>query len=250
MKKQNIILILILIVCVVCAGIVASQTIFSNTEYTTLRISDSCTVEVPVSDEAVNSTDNYGIFIYQDPKHDLNITSFNSQDGVTLSGAVQMASIRDNALLNNKQIIENGTTIYHNEKTGVYSIFIGNNQTHDNILIQCSDLDILMHVLHSVKYSNGESFNNTSTNSASSSSDLSDSNSNSNSGQYDTCIQCGKQVPGTGMRYLCDSCKAERYDFYNDEGYYDSSNYGGGSSSSASGSSSGGSYSGTSESEY
>lgn len=249
MKKQNIILILILIVCVVCAGIVASQTIFSNTEYTTLRISDSCTLEVPVSDEAVNSIDNYGIFIYQDPKHDLNITSFNSQDGVTLSGAVQMASIRDNALLNNKQIIENGTTIYHNEKTGVYSIFIGNNQTHDNILIQCSDLDILMHVLDSVKYSNGESFNNTTTNSASSSSDLSDSNFDSNNDQYDTCIQCGKQVPGTGMRYLCDSCKAERYDSYNEE-YYDSLNYGGGSSSSASGSSSSGGSSGTSEGEY
>lgn len=206
MRIKNVLIILIIIAVVVCGAIAAYTFMNSDVQYTDLKVSGSCILSVPESDDAVNSTDNYGIFFYSDREHNLNITSYNSEEDKSLSGAVQMASIRDNQLLGGKPITENGTTVYLNEKTGVYSIFIGNNETHDNILISCSDLDMLMHVVKTVKYSNGSPDDNNQTTGdegsnndnqqSSSSADSSSSNGCDHEieGPDGVCIKCGKQL--------------------------------------------------------
>ena len=149
MNSKNLIIIGIIIIIVVCVIAAAYFILNPTVKYTSLKVSGSCELQVPISNDNVSSSDNYGIFHYQDKEHDLNITSYNSEESKSLGGAVQMASIRDKQLLGGKTIIKDNLTVYQDEKTGVYSIFIGNNKTHDNILISCKDLDILIHVANS-----------------------------------------------------------------------------------------------------
>ena len=151
-----------IIIVVICA-ITAYFLVFNNQqlEYTTLQVSNTCSLQVPVSNDVENATDSYGIVYYQDKEHNLNITSFNSQEGVALSGGIQMASLRDSQQLNCQVVVENGTSIYFNKDTGIYTIFIGNNNTHDNILISTPDKDLLLTIVNSVNYGGDVQDNNT-----------------------------------------------------------------------------------------
>ena len=86
-----------------------------------------------------------------------------------------MASLRDTQQLNSQVIIENGTSIYYNKDTGIYCVFIGNNITHDNILISTPNKELLLTILSTVNYSN----DNQDTSSASENSNIEDSSSTS-----------------------------------------------------------------------
>lgn len=164
MKKENLIIIGAIVI-VIIAVLATVFLVFNNeTEYTTLQISKTCSLQVPVSNDADSSTDNYGIFYYVDKEHDLNITGFNSVEGVTLSGAVQMASLRDSQQLNSQVVVENGTSIYYNKDTGIYTIFIGNDTTHDNILISTHNKDLLLTIVNSVNYGGDNQDNNSGNN--------------------------------------------------------------------------------------
>lgn len=78
MKKDNIIIIAAVVIAII-AVLATVLLVFNNeTEYTTLQISKTCSLQVPVSNDADSSTDYYGIFYYVDKEHDLNITGFNS----------------------------------------------------------------------------------------------------------------------------------------------------------------------------
>lgn len=70
--------------------------------------------------------------------------------------------LRDSQQLNNQGLVENGTSVYYNQNTGTYTIFIGNDETHDNILITTHDKDLLLTIVNSVIYSNANKTNNTS----------------------------------------------------------------------------------------
>lgn len=65
-----------------------------------------------------------------------------------------MATIRDKKLVGAEPQIINGTSVYYDKETKTYNIFTGNDKTHDNILISCTNLDILIHVLNSINYGN------------------------------------------------------------------------------------------------
>lgn len=176
MKKENLIIIGAIVI-VIIAVLATVFLVFNNeTEYTTLQISKTCSLQVPVSNDADSSTDNYGIFYYVDKEHDLNITGFNSVECVTLSGAVQMASLRDSQQLNSQVVVENGTSIYYNKDTGIYTIFIGNDTTHDNILISTPNKDLLLTIVNSVNYG-GDNQDNNSGNNNSATVDVSSTNS-------------------------------------------------------------------------
>ena len=43
-------------------------------------------------------------------------------------------------------------TVWYNEENGTYMAFLGNSVTHDNIIIITSDVEILEHMISSVKY--------------------------------------------------------------------------------------------------
>ena len=89
-RKDLIIIGAVVMIAIICL-VTAFFFVFNNNsmEYTNLQVSKSCSLQVPVSDSVNNAKDNYEIFYYVDKEHNLNITSFNSQEGVTLAGAVQ-----------------------------------------------------------------------------------------------------------------------------------------------------------------
>lgn len=60
---------------------------------------------------------------------------------------------------NKLESVENGTTIYYNQNTEIYTIFIGNDETHDNILITTHDKDLLLAIVNSVSYYNANKSN-------------------------------------------------------------------------------------------
>lgn len=70
--------------------------------------------------------------------------------------------LRESQQLNSQVLVENGTSVYYNQNTGTYTIFIGNDETHDNILITTHDKDLLLTIVNSVIYSNANKTNNTS----------------------------------------------------------------------------------------
>lgn len=148
MKTNKLIIALIIIILIICAGMIVYSSSNSQIQYTDLQVSNSCTLSVPVSNDAVDNKED-GVFHYYDKQHNLNITGYNNTDVVD--------SLKDNELKNTKQIYENGTSVYQDEKTGVYSVLIENNDTNETILISCSDLDILIHVANSAKFTNNPS---------------------------------------------------------------------------------------------
>lgn len=151
-KYIVIVLVAIIAILLVGIGLTFNNQKAEEIEYTDIYISNASTLTVPLSNESQNSTDGYGIKFYNDPKYNLNITSFNSEEEPALSGAVQMAAIRDNTQLGCKPVNVNGTTIYENSTTGVYSVFDGNDTTHDNFLIVSNDKNLVVQTYNSIKY--------------------------------------------------------------------------------------------------
>ncbi|WP_407381024.1 hypothetical protein [Methanobrevibacter sp.] len=157
MEDKNLILITAIIVIAIAAVavlLIATQNISAEEQsYTTMALSNTSIIEVPITTMAFKSSDDYGIRYYADGENNLNITSFNSQEGATLEGGAQMAAIRDAVQLESTPIVtDDNITVYQNPNTKVYSIFTGNDTTHDNILIVSSNLDSLLHAYRSIWY--------------------------------------------------------------------------------------------------
>lgn len=182
MDKKYLILILAIVIIAIVA--LAGAYLLNNQEenYHRINLSSSCSILVPDSQNATNTTDYYNIFHYMDSENQLDITFYNSYyPERSLSGAAHMAAIRDSTL-GLTVVEENNITVYLNESTGVYSYFVSNNITHDNILITCSDLDMLMTIINSITFNNGTGeFNNMSVNHSSSQQIDSSLNSSSSS---------------------------------------------------------------------
>lgn len=151
-KKLIIIIALVAVIAILCFSIYMSLNSSSNVEYQTIKISNASTIQVPISNEAKSNVDNLGILYYEDPKHDLQVIAFNSETGSTLSGAVQMASLRDNLFSKGTPSVEDNVTVYFIKDTNEYVIFTGNDTTHDNVLIVCKDKDMALTVYKSIKF--------------------------------------------------------------------------------------------------
>ena len=162
-KNQIIIIILALFIIIAAAGI--GFTLFShkNIEYKTINLSNGTTIEVPISDDATFTKDDVGLKTYFSKSFKTVVTSFNSEEDWDLAGGIAFAGLRD-SLISQANILEtyNGYTIKETDvnNTHYYVTVVGNNNTHDNILILSSDLDILKHILGSIHFGTPVSKNN------------------------------------------------------------------------------------------
>lgn len=154
--KKFILYILIILVALVLLSIVAT-TLLDNTGFgfETITFNNATALDVPSSGEAVSNKDAYGIYTYTDPKNNLNITSWNSLEQQTISGAKGQI----NKILSQKgsqsPTIESGVPIYYNSEKDLYYIQTSNDTTHDNIFISCKDKDLLLKIYGSIKYGYG-----------------------------------------------------------------------------------------------
>ena len=145
----------ILLVLLVIAVVLTSSFFFlgydETVKYKRVGLTNTSSIEIPISDASTSSVINGGINLINDTKHDLSIMYFNSGDGNQVA-AVELEYLRNDFVENSVQENIDNKTIWHNEENGTYMGFIGNYVTHDNILIVCKDPEMLMHILNSARY--------------------------------------------------------------------------------------------------
>lgn len=145
MKQKQILIISIIVILAILVCLTAFLIVNSNQgNYTTLRISNSCTVDVPNVNNTMEHM-NGSISKYLFSSVDLNITHQKSGNNTQLKSM-------NSALLNNSQKVEND--IYRDNNSGVYSTFIENKNTGDALLITSSNLDLLKEVKNNIKFTN------------------------------------------------------------------------------------------------
>lgn len=180
MKQKQILIILIVLIIAILACLTAYIFVNSNTgDYTTLRISNSCTIEVPNENNTMEHM-NGGVSKYSFKSGNLNIIHQKSANNS------EIKSIYEEQIKNSKKIEDN---IYHDETSGTYSIFIENQNTGDAILITSSNLDLLKKVSGSVKFKKAANINMDTNNTTDNSTTTADSGVSSDNTPSDTNMQ-------------------------------------------------------------
>ncbi|MBQ6138531.1 MAG: hypothetical protein IJI80_02505 [Methanobrevibacter sp.] len=145
----------LLLVFLVIAVVLASSFFLlgydETVKYTRVGLTNTSSIEMPISDQSTNSVINNGIYVINDTKHDLTLMYFNSEQGNQIA-AVELEYIRNEFAANAVQETLGNQTVWHNEENGTYMAFIGNHITHDNILIICKDPEMLEHMIASARY--------------------------------------------------------------------------------------------------
>ena len=146
----------ILIIAVFALICIGSYSIFEPAillSYERINLTQSCTAEVPVTDKSSDYVDNLGIEYYSDYEHNLNITSFNTENNITFSqGNLKMERIKLNAL-GHQKVNESGVILYRNDDLDNYGIFVDDKRSHNQILITSTNSDILIRVYKSLQAS-------------------------------------------------------------------------------------------------
>ena len=145
----------LLLVFLVVVVVLASSFFFLNYDetvhYTRVGLTNTSSIEMPISDQSTNAVINNGIYLINDTQHDLTLMYFNSAEGNQVA-AVELEYIRNDFTANSVEETLGNQTVWHNEENGTYMAFIGNYITHDNILIICKNPEMLEHMIGSVKY--------------------------------------------------------------------------------------------------
>ena len=143
MKEKQILIISIIVILAIIACLTTFLIVNSNQgDYTTLRISNSCTIDVPNVNNTMEHKDG-GISKYLFSSIDLNITHQKSGNNTQIKSM-------NGEILKNSQKVEND--IYHDKDSGVYSTFIENKNTGDALLITSGNLDLLKEVKNNIKF--------------------------------------------------------------------------------------------------
>lgn len=159
-NKKTLVLGIIILICVFAISttylLVGG---FSEPSFHQFNISDTCSCVVPETDNFDLTVSN-NIQRYVDYENELNITSYNTKSE---SGSDEMNKIIDSTLIGEEKNIK-GVSVHYNEKTGVYSILVGDSNSHDNVLITCKDADLLLKVYNSILFKHTDADDNNSTN--------------------------------------------------------------------------------------
>ncbi len=152
-ERKYIIIALVVVIAALLAGI--GYMMLNNVEYQTLALSNGTTIDAPKTNDASWTQQANGIRMYASSSKKTALTSFNSAENPNLIGAMGFAMARD-AMMNGSASAEayKGYDIRENTINGThyYMVFISNNQTHDNIFIGSENLDILKHMIDSIKF--------------------------------------------------------------------------------------------------
>ena len=147
--RRLLLVILVIVVVLSCSFFLLNFD--GSVHYTRVGLTNTSSIEMPVSDESTNTVIHSGIHVINDTKNDLTLMYFNSGDGNQVA-AVELEYIRNDFVANSVEETINNQTVWHNEEDDTYMAFIGNYITHDNILIICKDPDVLSHMIASAQY--------------------------------------------------------------------------------------------------
>ncbi|OWT33069.1 hypothetical protein BGI41_04320 [Methanobrevibacter sp. 87.7] len=132
-----------------------------------------------------NSTIANNITVLNDTQNDVRVIYYNSKNDDSLSSmltnGMSFASIRESYKNGGKEESILNQTVWYNDNTKYYIAVLGNDNTHDNILIITKNKEILTHMISTVTYLNINNSSNNSTNDSTVKDDSSlDSNSSDN----------------------------------------------------------------------
>lgn len=160
MDKNKIIIIAVTAIIVVAVAI-GTYFYISNQEpaYQTVNVTDTFSLDIPVSDNLTNKTLSNKIHVLNDTKNDVIVISFNSAGtsfDELLTDGTQFAVMRDAYKVGSEQISLANQTCWHNEDTGYYMTYYTSEATHDNVVLATKNNDTLAHMISTVDDSTGD----------------------------------------------------------------------------------------------
>ncbi|MBQ6813318.1 MAG: hypothetical protein IJP12_01635 [Methanobrevibacter sp.] len=145
----------ILLVVIVAIVVIATAAFLINYDdaikYEPVNLSKTCIIDFPSGDNYKNSTVNEAVYQINDTSRDLTVLFYNSEDNSTVARVEFEFTINDFKSNATEQTVGN-QTVWYNEESGFYMAFLGNPDTHDNIIILTKDKEILEHMVSSVVY--------------------------------------------------------------------------------------------------
>ena len=224
MEQKKIILILILIaVLVALCSFITYALVLNQTEYTTMTIAESgTTIEVPDDMKLKSTNGDSGITVLENDN--TIIVLFNSKD----KGVGQIIGFSDikNPIFGNEY--QGDTTLKDPTVAGCHldgecrAVYLGNNQTHDNILIISKNKDIVTHIINSIKWGLDAADNNTDNNDDSGINTVSVNKNTSNNKKYSQSDLDMARNDAYWQGYD-DSYYDQQNDYYEDDDDYSSS---------------------------
>ena len=204
MDKKYVIIILLVIVAILLAGL-AYMLFVPQTEYVTVNtVANGTTMEIPKDMVLKSNNNDSGITVLENDN--TIVIVFNSANK-NIAQIVGFSDIK-NPIFGSE--FDGNLTLKDPVVAGCSldgecnAIFIGNNETHDNIIVISKDVNIVNHIINSIKWKSISADESTNTSVASSTS------SPSQTQHYDAyCQYCGKGIiwPSQGERwYVCDDC--------------------------------------------
>ena len=147
--RRLLLVVLLVVVVISCSYFLLNYD--DSVHYTRVGLTNTSSIEMPVTDGSTNSVIDGGINILNDTKNDLVVMYFNSGNDNQVA-AVELEYIRNDFVSHSVEKTINNQTVWYNEENDTYMAFIGNYVTHDNILIFCKDPEILEHMMASAQY--------------------------------------------------------------------------------------------------
>lgn len=153
MDSKKVILIVVVVVAAVALfggySLLSTPTVDMN--QTTIVLSKSAYMNVPIQDNASSNADKDGIFHYVDDKNGINVTSCNSNISKK-SSISKMNALKNTTESNSKKIKEDNVVVY--EKNGTYTIFVKNMEYNNTVMLQSTNKNLLMACWNSLKFHN------------------------------------------------------------------------------------------------
>ena len=119
-------LLVLLVIVVVLASSFFLLGYDETVKYTRVGLTNTSSIEMPISDQSTNSVINNGIYVINDTKHDLTLMYFNSEQGNQVA-AVELEYIRNEFAANAIQETLGNQTVWHNEETNSTETINGEN---------------------------------------------------------------------------------------------------------------------------
>ena len=154
-KKDIIIIILSLIIIAFLAVNFIDFTEENQILYHTVNITDSFSLDVPVSDNVTKTQVSPHMHVVNDSKNNIEITSFNMGNESALDlieDGSQYIYKQEAYKIGAEQINISNHTVWHNRNDGNYIAFFSNDTTNDNVIIVTKDNLTMERLIGTVRY--------------------------------------------------------------------------------------------------
>ena len=154
-RKDIIILILSLIIIAFLAIGAYNQAREEQIIYHTVNITDTFSLDVPISDNVTKTQLSPHMHIVNDSQNGIEITSFNMGNESTIDlieDGSQYLYTQESYKLGAEQITLSNHTVWYDRKENNYIAFFSNETTNDNVIIVCKDNETMSRMISTVSY--------------------------------------------------------------------------------------------------